>query len=146
MNEIVKEKNIEAILEDLSYAFASPESQAFMECLGDKNYRKAKTMLLKKLNKEDTELVIKYFKSKAKNKFKLIEVSYEEFKNKHPYTDDRSFSNIQIVVNYRSEIISGYLSRSFSAEPEWYIHIGRNSVAIRDVNQIWVIDKTATFV
>jgi hypothetical protein len=146
MNDIVKEKNIETILEELSYAFASPESQAFMECLGDKNYRKAKTMLLKKLDKEDAELVIKYFKSKAKTKFKLVEITYEEFKNKHPYTDDRSFSNIQIVVNYRSEIISGYLSRSFSTESEWGIYIGSNWVAIRDVNQIWVIDKTATFV
>lgn len=146
MNDIVKEKDIETLLEELSYAFASPEAQAFMAWLGEKNYRKAKTMLLKKIDKEDAELVIKYFKSKAKTKFKLVEITYEEFKNKHPYTDNKSFSNIQIVVNYRSEIISGYLSRSFSAVPEWGIYIGSHLVAIKDVNQIWFIDKNVTFV
>lgn len=139
MTEIIQEKNIETILEDLRYEFASPEAEAFMRCLGEKNYTKAKRMLLKKIDPDSATLVIKHFKALAKNKFSLVEVTYEEFKNKHPYTN--GISDVQVVINYRAGIVSGVLSRSFFGENEWSIFVGSNQVLIKDADQIWCVEN-----
>jgi hypothetical protein len=139
MSEVIQENDIETILEDLSYAFASPESADFMRLLGEKNYTKAKKMLLKKIDPDSATLVIKHFKALAKSKFSLVEVTYEEFKNKHPYTN--SISDVQIVINYRAGIVSGVLSRTYFGENEWSIFIGSNQVLIKDADQIWCVEN-----
>lgn len=137
MNEIFKEKNIETILEELSYAFATPEAEEFISYINEKNYRKAKTMLLKKIEASDAALIIKHFKDKVKNKFKLVETTYDDFEKKYPYNG--VISSVQVVVNYRSQMCSGYLSIAYGKE--WSIYIENNFVRVKDVDQLWLVEK-----
>lgn len=138
MTEINK-RSIEKILEDLSFAFASPESSEFTSYIGEKNYRKAKDMLIKKIDADEATIVINHFKNEVKKKFKLLEMSYEEFNIKFPYTGVNSKQ--QVSVNYRGEIISAYLKKGYEYTDGWIIYVGHNEVALKDVDQIWFIEK-----
>jgi hypothetical protein len=133
----IKERNVEDILDDLRYAFATPEAEDFMFCINEKNYRKAKNMLLKKIEASDAALVIKHFKDKVKNKFKLVEITYNDFERNYPYNG--VISSVQVVVNYRSQMCSGYLSTAYGKE--WSIYIGHNVVRLKDVDQLWLVEK-----
>jgi hypothetical protein len=134
-----KEKSIEEILEELSFAFASPEASEFTTYIAEKNYRKAKNMLLKKIAADEATLVINHFKSEIKKKFNLVEMSYEEFNIKFPYTGVNSKQ--QIVVNYRGEMVSAYPKKGYIYPDGWIIYVGHNEVAIKDVDQIWLVEK-----
>lgn len=135
----IKEKSIEKILENLSYAFASPEASEFTTYIAEKNYRKAKNMLMKKIDAGEATLVINHLKNEVKKKFKLIEMTYEEFNIQYPYTGVRSKQ--QVVVNYRGEMVSAYLTKGYVYPDGWVIYIGHNEVAIKDVDQIWIVEK-----
>lgn len=138
MTEINK-RSIEKILEDLSFAFASPESSEFTAYIGEKNYRKAKNMLIKKIAADEATLVINHFKNEVKNKFTLVEMTYEEFNIKYPYTGVNS--KHQVSVNYRGEMISAYLKKGYEYTDGWIIYVGHNEVALKDVDQIWIVEK-----
>lgn len=132
-----KERNVEEILENLRYAFATPEAEEFMYCINEKNYRKAKNMLLKKIEDSEASLIIKHFKNKIKNKFKLVEKTYDDFDKEYPCNG--VLSPVQVVVNYRSQIYSGCLYKSDGKESS--IYIGNRVVKIKDVDQIWLVEK-----
>lgn len=138
MKEINK-RSIEKILEDLSFAFASPESSEFTTYITEKNYRKAKNILIKKITTDEATLVINHFKNEVKKKFKLVEMSYEEFDIKFPYTGI-NIKN-QVVVNYRGEMVTAYLKKGYMYPDVWIIYVGHNEVSIKDVDQIWLVEK-----
>lgn len=135
----IKEKSIEKILEDLSYALASPEASEFTTYIAEKNYRKAKNILIKKITTDEATLVINHFKNEVKKKFKLVEMSYEEFDIKFPYTGI-NIKN-QVVVNYRGEMVTAYLKKGYMYPDVWIIYVGHNEVSIKDVDQIWLVEK-----
>jgi len=132
-------RSIEKILEDLSFAFASPESSEFTSYISKKNYRKAKNMLIKKIDADEATIVINHLKNEVKKKFKLVEMSYEELKIKYPYTGVNS--KHQVSVNYRGEMISAYLKKGYEYTDGWIIYVGHNEVALKDVDQIWIVEK-----
>lgn len=138
MKEINK-RSIEKILEDLSFAFASPEASEFTTYIAEKNYRKAKNILIKKITTDEATLVINHFKNEVKKKFKLVEMSYEEFDIKFPYTGI-NIKN-QVVVNYRGEMVTAYLKKGYMYPDVWIIYVGHNEVSIKDVDQIWLVEK-----
>lgn len=133
------EKSIEKILEDLSFVLASPEASEFTTCISEKNYRKAKNMLMKKIDADEATLVINHFKNEVKKKFILIEMTYEEFNIKYPYSEINTKQ--QVSVNYRGQMVSAYLKKGYEYPDSWVIYIGHNEVAIKDVDQIWIVEK-----
>lgn len=136
-------RSIEQILEDLSYAFASPESRAFTTYIGEKNYRKAKNMLLKKIDADEATIVMNHFKKEVKKKFILVEMTYEDFKIKYPYNPDMDFDEFidEIVINYRGHITSSCLMNSLYHKDEWCVFIENRFIKVQDVDQIWFIEK-----
>lgn len=135
----IKENNVETILEKLSYAFASPEAEDFMRCIREKNYRKAKNLLLKKIEPDHANLVINHFKKEVKNKFKLTEITHEEFIKKYPF-DGKDIKQ-KIIVNYRGEMISSYIEESYYNKKTWCIHVQAEEIEIKAVDQIWLVEK-----
>lgn len=136
-------RSIEEILEDLSYSFASPEAESFMTYIGEKNYIKAEKMLLTKITAIEATLVINHFKNEVEKKFNLVEMTYEDFKIKYPYNPDMDSHEIvdEIVVNYRGHITSSCLIKSRYEPNEWCIFITKNLIKVKDVDQIWFIEK-----
>lgn len=132
-------RSIEKILEDLSYAFASPEAEEFMRSIREKNYRKAKNMLLKKIEPAEATIIINHFKKEVKNKFVLTEITHEEFNTKYPYNTQEIKQ--KVVVNYRGEILSSYLEESYYNKNTWCIHVRCEEIEISSVDQIWIVEK-----
>lgn len=131
--------DIETILEKLSYLFSSPEGEDFKLLIHKKHYKEAESILLKKINIEDTNIVINYFKNKFNNKFKLVEHTYEEFKIKHPY--EGFIVNVRITINYRGDIFSSNLYRNYEGVEEWNVSIGNQQILVKDLDQIWLMEK-----
>lgn len=130
------QENINIMLSELGYLFSTPEAEYFHYNLNNKNYEKAKDMLLKKSNLEYAIAVIDYFKNKLNEKFKLIEKNYEDFHIDNLLNKDASTN--KVIVNYRGNIINSYL---YCDNTEFFIYSEYGKILLKDVEQIWIIEK-----
>lgn len=71
-------KNIDDILEELSYSMATPEAQEFHLYIQEKKFSIAKKCLLEHTDEETASFVVNYFKKLKKENVKLVEIKVND--------------------------------------------------------------------
>lgn len=128
-------KDIDDLLNELGYAFSTPEAEDFSYAINSKNYKKARKMLSKHFEKEDMEIIISYFKNNSKRKYVLQEIFYENFELMS--TDDKFANNF--IVNYQGNLISTNATDVIKGQFSFYFN--GNFINFNKADQIWLSIK-----
>lgn len=130
-------RSVQEILDDLSYSMASPEADAIYYDMKIGDYKEARKMLKKYLDKDELDLVINFFKNKNNTKYQLVEIKASDI-TPNDYSANYLFklgtSLIQSNVYGPGEISSTLNEPSFYAEHDWH--------PIEKAQQIWRINLT----
>lgn len=133
------EIDVDQILEDLSYSWATPEAQHFHSLIKENKKSTAKNMLRKEnLSEAQIKAVMNYFSKQLQEKKKLIEYFSYEFDN-FSVDDD-------ILVSYGGDIFS---SKVYRDDTRVVFHntscfFDKNSISwvpLSKAKQIWKIEK-----
>lgn len=129
------------LMRDLSYKFATPEAESFNQAINERKFSKAKKMISKHFSDEDATLIINQLRAKTEKKFKLVEISYDDFMSKYPYSDN--VPELSLVFNYSGHIFSGCLYEnprplSSKIKDEWFVYSNNDFYKLKDVTQIWI--------
>lgn len=135
------DEKFKELFRDLSYKFATPEAEAFNKAINERKFNKAKKMIAKHLSDEDSTFIINQLRAKTEKKFKLVEISYNDFMRKYPYSNDAP--HLSLVINYNGNIFSGCLydnprPLSSKIKDEWFVYFNNDFYKLKDVTQIWI--------
>lgn len=128
--------DVNQLLEDLSYSWATPEAQDFHYKVRNKNYTSAKKMLAKEgLSKAQIDVIIKYFKNQFTAKRKLIEYYPSEYEN--------LTEKDELLVSYGGTIIATGVrkeERYTRYKGNCFYYTGEGYVPLEKAIQVWKVE------
>lgn len=133
--EANKTRDIDDLLNELGYAFSTPEAEDFSYAINSKNYKKARKMLSAHFEKEEMEAIVSYFKKNSKRKYVLQEIAYEDFELMS--TNDK-FSN-NFIVNYQGNLVSTNATDLLKGQVSFYFN--GDFINFDKADQIWISTK-----
>lgn len=124
-------RDIDAILEDLSYSMASPEAKSIYQDIQDKEYEEASKSLSKYLDQDEIECVIEHFKKKNNQTYVLTEIKLEDI-------DLMDFK--QVYLFKVGEVLAqSCIYDSFRAQNEKDFYSQHQPYFLSQAQQIWKI-------
>lgn len=124
--------NAKEILEELSNIWRTPEAQDFYSNILEKNYKKARKLLLEITSEKKADILIQFYIDKSENKFDLVEVDVKNlimFKNnnndKEVYLFKISDKIVQSVIYIENE--------------GQFFYTNEGLMSVNKANQIWKI-------
>lgn len=142
-----EERTVEDMINELGYAWSSPEAEHFHSLLQDKNTTEAKEMLLEYYEEEEAQMILDYFQKKMDRKFNIIQTSIEEIEKEFPPVVCAGQETPELLCNIKGTLVKTYLYNngydkpndfwSVFYEPKGFIRFDKSNVF-----QVWkVVEK-----
>jgi hypothetical protein len=129
MNTIMNLRiDVKQILEELSYRFSSPEAEMFYKLLLNKEYKKAKKMLLEHISDIEAEAIIKYIDDLNTQKINLVEIN--------PKLIEKVEGDKEYIFKFGKEMVK---SQIYFINNEFSFYAVREFVSVDKAMQIWEI-------
>lgn len=126
MNKI----KVDAILEDLSFKFSTPEALDFNRSIAEAKFSKARRMLAKEISPEDVQVVMDYFIAEKNKKYVLKDFPLNEVSSLK--------EGDSVVLNYSGIVLHSklYISRDILC-----FYYDSTFISISKAKQLWLVVK-----
>lgn len=139
-----EERTAEDIIDELSYAWSSPEAEHFHHLLEEENISEAKKMLLEYYEEDEAQIVLDHFKKKMNRKFEIVPTSIEEIEREFPPVEYADKETPNLLCNIKGNIVKTYLYNNGYKKPNDFWSVFYESQGFikfdkTNVFQVWKI-------